>query len=76
MTAHYDPGEDYVGIDEIIVFEIEDREIEVQTLILDDNFELEEVEVFLVSLTPINGTFPVAVQDATTVVFITDNDGE
>lgn len=67
--------EDYIGINETIQFEIEDREMIVQTLILDDS-QLEDVEEFLAVLTPIAGVFPVAVQNGTAVVSIADNDGE
>ena len=67
--------EDYIGINETIQFEIEDREMIVQTLILDDS-QLEDVEEFLAVLTPIAGVFPVAVQNGTAVVSIADNDGK
>ena len=69
------PDDDYVSINETIQFEIEEREISVQVLIL-DNSELEDVEEFLVVLTPIVGIFPVAVQNNMAVVSITDNDGK
>ena len=46
----------------------------VQTLIL-DNSAVEDVEQFLVFISPVVGLFPVAVQDSTAVVTITDDDG-
>ncbi len=69
------PGEDYVSINETVLFEIEEREMIVQTLILDNSL-LEDVEEFLAFLTPIAGAFPVAVQNSIAVVSITDNDGK
>ena len=68
-------GDDYININETVQFEPEEREVIVQTLII-DNFLLEDEEEFLVILTPIVGVFPVAVQNNVAVVSIADNDGE
>lgn len=68
-------GDDYIGINETVEFEIEEREMIVQTLII-DNLMLEDVEEFFVMITPIVSVFPVAVQNSVAVVSVADNDGK
>lgn len=57
------------------MFHIEDKEQIVQVLIL-DNSAVENVEEFLVFITPISGLFPVSVLSSSASVSITDNDSK
>ena len=66
---------DYISINQTVTFEVIDMEATVETLII-DNSAVEGVEQFSVMITAVPGLFPVAVQNSTAVVSISDNDGK
>ena len=74
------PG-DYQALNEIIEFDanttlgIDELEARRTTLIV-DNLSLERVEFFRANITPIEGIFPVNVQNGTATVEIEDNDSK
>ena len=67
-------GDDFVAIDDVITFEMEDLQATIFTLVL-DNLSLEGVEEFTAHIEPVVGDFPVAVQNSSATVSIRDNDG-
>ncbi len=67
-------GVDYSGINQTITFQVTDLQHVVQVMIL-DNSAVERVEQFSVFIAAIPGLFPVAVQNNTAMVSISDNDG-
>ena len=67
-------GEDFIAIDDVIIFEIEDLQAAISTLVL-DNLSFEGVEEFTANIEPVVGDFPVAVQNSSARVSIRDNDG-
>ena len=65
--------EDYVAINDTITFEVDELLKSVFLIIVDDN-AVEDVENLQVSVTPVLGQFPVAVQNNTATIIIADND--
>ena len=60
-------------MNELITFDIDDLQQSVAIFILDNSIA-EGVESFSVSISPIPGLFPVAVQNSTVTISIKDND--
>ena len=69
----FSDSDDYIALNEVITFDIDDLQQSVAIFILDNSIA-EDVESFSVSISPIPGLFPVAVQNSTATIFIKDND--
>ncbi len=67
-------GQDYVSIDEVITFAIEDLVYERTLLILDDE-KVETLETMTLQIEAIEGVFPVSVADNVARLNITNDDG-
>ena len=69
----FSDGDDYIPLNDVITFDIDDLQQSVSIFIL-DNLIAEDVEFFSVSISPIPGLFPVAVKNNTATISIKDND--
>ena len=70
----FSDDDDYIPLNEVITFDIDDDLQQSVAIFILDNSIAEDVESFSVSISPIPGLFPVAVQNSTATIFIKDND--
>ena len=75
LLIHHTADSDFVPIDEVVTFEIEDLRYERTLFITDDN-TFENKEQMILKIDPLSSPFPLQVVDDTAVVTITDNDGK
>ena len=69
----FSDGDDYIAMNDVITFDIDDLQQSVVIFIVDNSI-VEDVESFSVSISPIPGLFPVAVKNSTAIISIKDND--
>lgn len=74
MFIFISAGEDYLAINTIITFLVEELEKSVLLTVL-DNDVVEDAEQLTVTISPVAGNFPVVVANSVVTISITDNDG-
>jgi len=75
LCFYCEATEDFIAINENITFE--DYELQKMLfLVVVDNNAVESLEDLRVFITPVVGQYPVAVQNSTATIMITDNDSK